>query len=273
MVQYDHKSLYHTGYVEEKKEGIGMLAIARRNAILELLREHQSVNVTELATSLGVATETIRRDFKEMEAAGQLIRTHGGAYITEGVQNDISVSMRSVIRQQEKKAIAQKCARLIHTGDSIFLDASTTDWVLAQELLERHITVLTNSLKVAEILSASSSVQLILAGGSYVPRSMSFSGEQTVEDLSRYFVDKAFISCRTVHMEFGATDSNEGDALTRRTMLRRSHSTYLLVDHSKLDGISFLNICPLESLTAIICDQPLSPPWQSHLKEIGVQSI
>ena len=268
MVQYDHKSLYHTGYVEEKKEGIGMLAIARRNAILELLREHQSVNVTEL-----VATETIRRDFKEMEAAGQLIRTHGGAYITEGVQNDISVSMRSVIRQQEKKAIAQKCARLIHTGDSIFLDASTTDWVLAQELLERHITVLTNSLKVAEILSASSSVQLILAGGSYVPRSMSFSGEQTVEDLSRYFVDKAFISCRTVHMEYGATDSNEGDALTRRTMLRRSHSTYLLVDHSKLDGISFLNICPLESLTAIICDQPLSPPWQSHLKEIGVQSI
>ena len=88
-----------------------MLAIARRNAILELLREQQSVNVTQLAASLGVATETIRRDFKELEASGQLIRTHGGAYITDGVQNDINVSARSVIRRQEKKEIAKKCAK------------------------------------------------------------------------------------------------------------------------------------------------------------------
>ena len=247
-----------------------MLAIARRNAILELLREQQSVNVTQLASSLGVAAETIRRDFKELEAAGQLIRTHGGAYITDGVQNDINVSDRSVIRRQEKREIAKKCAQLIQTGDSIFLDASTTDWCIAQELLDKHITVLTNSLKVADILSVSSSVKLILAGGNYAPRTMSFYGEQTTEDLSRYYVDKAFLSCRTVHLELGATDSNEGEALARRTMLRRSHSTYLAVDHSKLDGVSFLTVCPLEELTGIICDRPLSPVWQNHLKNIGV---
>ena len=226
--------------------------------------------MTQLASTLDVATETIRRDLKELEASGLLIRTHGGAYITDGVQNDISVSARSVIRKQEKKAIALKCAQLINTGDSIFLDASTTDWCIAQELLEKHITVVTNSLKVADILSASASVKLILAGGNYSTRTMSFCGEQTVEDLSRYYADKAFLSCRTVHMEFGATDSNEGEALARRTMLRRSHSTYLAVDHSKLDGISFLNICPLEELTGIICNQTLSPVWQNHLKSIGV---
>ena len=186
------------------------------------------------------------------------------------MQNDINVSARSVIRKQEKKEIARKCAQLINTGDSIFLDASTTDWCIAQELLEKHITVLTNSLKVADILCVSPSVRLILAGGNYAPRTMSFCGEQTTEDLSRYYVDKAFISCRTVHIEFGATDSNEGEALARRTALRRSHNTYLAVDHSKLDGVSFLNICPLEDLTGIICDQPLSPVWQNHLKTIGV---
>ncbi len=248
-----------------------MLAIARRNAILELLREQQSVNVTQLAASLGVATETIRRDLKELEAAGQLIRTHGGAYITDGVQNDINVSARSVIRKPEKKEIARKCAQLINTGDSIFLDASTTDWFIAQELLEKHITVITNSLKVADILSVSPSIKLILAGGNYAPHTMSFAGEQTIEDLSRYYVDKAFLSCRTVHMEFGVTDSNEGEALVRRTMLRRSHSAYLAVDHSKLDGVSFLTICPLEDLTGVICDRPLTPVWQNHLKSIDVE--
>lgn len=250
-----------------------MLAIARRNAILTLLREQQSVNVTELAATLGVATETIRRDFKEMEAAGQLIRTHGGAYIVEGVQNDTSVSMRPVLRQQEKKAVAQKCARLIQPGDSIFLDASTTGWFLAQELLEKHVTVLTNSLKVAEILSPSSTARLILAGGNYIPRTMSFCGEQTVADLNRYYVDKAFLSCRTVHLSFGATDTDEGEILTRQTVLRRSRCTYLAVDHSKLDAVSFLNLCPLEELTGIVCDQPLSPQWQDRLGELDVESI
>ncbi len=116
-----------------------MLAIARRNTILEMLREQQSVNVTQLAAALGVATETIRRDLKELESSGQLIRTHGGAYITDGVQNDINVSARSVIRKQEKREIARKCAQLVQTGDSIFLDASTTDWCIAQELLEKNI--------------------------------------------------------------------------------------------------------------------------------------
>ena len=80
-------------------------------------------------------------------------------------------------------------------------------------------------------------------------------------------------TCALPILEYGATDSNEGEALARRTVLRRSRYTYLAVDHSKLDGISFLNICPLEDLTGIICDQPLSSEWQSRLKEINVASF
>lgn len=247
-----------------------MLGITRRNTILEMLRENYSVNVTQLAETFGVSKETIRRDFKDLEAAGLLSRTHGGAYITAGVQNDINVSMRSVIRKKEKQIIAQKCVELVHTGDSIFLDESTTDWCIAEQLLDKHITVVTHSLKVAEIFSASANVRVIAAGGNYAPRAMSFYGEQTIDDLNRYYVDKAFLSCRTVHMEYGATDSNENASLVRRTMLRRSGSAYLVADHTKLDGISFLNICALEDVDALICDQPLSPAWQNHLKNIGV---
>jgi len=247
-----------------------MLAITRRSAILEMLRERQSVNVTELARDFGVAKETIRRDFKELEAAGMLTRTHGGAYITEGVLNDINVSMRSVIRKEEKQQIARKCVELINTGDFIFLDESTTDWFVAQALLEKRVTVLTNSLKVADILSASPSVRLILAGGNYAPRTMSFYGEQTMEDLSRYYVDRAFLSCRSVSMEYGATDSNESAAQVRRTMLRRSGSACLVADHTKLDSISYLRICSLEEISTVICDRPLPPVWQDYLKGIGV---
>ena len=48
--------------------------------------EHKSVTITDLAARLNVTKETIRRDLRAMEEDGELIRTHGGAYILEGVQ-------------------------------------------------------------------------------------------------------------------------------------------------------------------------------------------
>lgn len=250
-----------------------MLAITRQNTILEMLRRNQSVNVTELAETFGVANETIRRDFKKLEESGSLKRTHGGAYITDGVMNDIDVSTRAIIRQEEKEIIAQKCAPLINTGDSIFLDSSTTAWFVAKELVSKHITVLTDSLKIANIFSGSSSVKLILVGGTYSSKTMSFFGSRTVDELSRYYVDKAILSCRTVSMEYGVTDSNENISMVRRTVLNRCRNAYLVVDNSKLDGVSFIHICNLEDFDAIICDQQLSPTWQRYLKSIDVESI
>ena len=96
-----------------------MLAIARKAAIRERLHEHKSVRITELAAELNVTKETIRRDLREMEQGGELIRTHGGAYILDGVQNDIDVGTRQVLKIPEKERIAQKCDSIIQSGDYI----------------------------------------------------------------------------------------------------------------------------------------------------------
>ena len=109
-----------------------MLAIARKAAIRESLQEHKSVRITELAAQLNVTKETIRRDLREMEQNGELIRTHGGAYILDGVQNDIDVGTRQVLKIPEKERIAQKCDSLIQSGDYIYLDGSTTCWSIAR---------------------------------------------------------------------------------------------------------------------------------------------
>ena len=250
-----------------------MLAITRQKTILELIKERHSVNVTDLAENFCVTNETIRRDLKALEEDGELTRTHGGAYITEGVCNNIDVSMRAVIRKQEKERLAKKCVDLIATGDSIFLDSSTTEWFIARQVIDKHITVLTHSLKIADILSESKTVNLIVVGGNYVSKSMSFSGNLTEQSLKSYFVDKAFISCRTVSMTNGVTDSNEDSSVPRQIMLRRCKSAYLVVDHTKLDGISFLQICDVADLTAIICDEKLPQNWLSYLSSVGVEAI
>ena len=111
-----------------------MLAITRKQAIKKLLQEQKSVTISDLSERLNVTKETIRRDLRAMEKDQELIRTHGGAYILEGVQNDLDVTTRQALRITEKEIIAQKCDALIQPSDIIFLDSSTTSWYIARKI-------------------------------------------------------------------------------------------------------------------------------------------
>ena len=141
-----------------------MLAISRQNLIKELLQENKSVTIADLAVRMNVTRETIRRDLRAMEQEHELIRTHGGAYILDGVQNDLDISTRQVLKTEEKKTIALKCDALIQTGEIIYLDNSTTAWFIANKIASRKLTVVTNSLEIANILSSSQTINLFLIG-------------------------------------------------------------------------------------------------------------
>ena len=58
-----------------------MLAIQRREKIMELLREDGSAKVIALAKLFKVTEVTIRQDLEKMEKDGLIIREHGGAYL------------------------------------------------------------------------------------------------------------------------------------------------------------------------------------------------
>jgi DeoR/GlpR family transcriptional regulator of sugar metabolism len=243
-----------------------MLAITRRKVIRELLQAQKSVAITELASQLNVTRETIRRDLRTMEKNNELIRTHGGAYILEGVQNDLDISTRQVLKTSEKEIIAQKCDALIESGDIIYLDSSTTAWFIARKIVDRKLTVVTSSLKIANILHDSPTITLILIGGEFSHRTMSFSGDSAVRNLQQYFTDKAFISCRSVSMEFGITDTNDNTALLHQIALHHAKPKYLAVDHSKLNPISFTSVMSLKELDGIIMDREFSPEWKEFLR-------
>ncbi len=247
-----------------------MLAITRRKIIKDLLQENKSVTITNLAAKLDVTKETIRRDLRAMEKDNELIRTHGGAYILEGVQNDIDISTRQVLRTTEKEIIAEKCNNLIQPGDIIFLDNSTTAWVIAHKIFNRNLTVLTTSLQIANILSESPTIHLILVGGEYSSKSMGVEGDGALRNLERYFIDKAFISCRSVSMDYGITDINDNAALMHKLVIQHAKQTFLVVDHTKLNYPSFTCVAPVKHLTGIVLDQEFSSEWKQFLHDNNV---
>lgn len=250
-----------------------MLAVTRKSKIKELVLEKKSVTVSELAKLFSITEETIRRDLKTLEDEGILIRTYGGAYIQDGVQNDIDVNIRETIYINSKQKIAEKCATLVNHGDSIFLDASTTSLFIATKIRDKRVTVITNSLKVANTLADAESVHLILIGGMFSPPSMSFLGRNAEINIKTYFVDKAFISCRSVSMEHGITDSNEQQAEIRHIAMNRANKVYLVVDYTKLNKTSFATISSLDEIDAIIIDKYLDSDWHSYLSDRKVEVI
>ncbi|HTO99184.1 MAG TPA: DeoR/GlpR family DNA-binding transcription regulator, partial [Myxococcales bacterium] len=114
----------------------------RKRAVLELVRQRRRATVTELCARFGVSPATMRSDLRDLEAAGQLVRTHGGATIGEKARFELGAREREAQRSPEKRAVAQRALEQVEDGDTILLDAGSTTFQLASLLAARNdITV------------------------------------------------------------------------------------------------------------------------------------
>lgn len=242
-----------------------MLPIARKNKIKEIITEKKSVTVSELAKSFKVTEETIRKDLQQLEEEGFLNRTYGGAYISEGVQNDVDINLREHIHIEGKQKIAHIGLNYIKNGDSIFLDASTTSLYIAANLKDKRVTVTTNSIKIVNLLSENPNIKLIVIGGSVELPSMSALGRNAEANINNYFFDSSFISCRALNMVHGITDSNEQQAEIRKIAIEHANHTYLVVDYTKFDRTAFTKICDFQKIHTLIVDKPISEEWHTFL--------
>ncbi|MEG2202903.1 MAG: DeoR/GlpR family DNA-binding transcription regulator [Christensenellaceae bacterium] len=247
-----------------------MLALARKNKIRELISEKKNVTVSELAELFAVTEETIRRDLKSLEELGVLQRTYGGAFIQDGVNSDIRTSLRETILIPNKQRIAKKCAAFINNGDTITLDASTTALHICDEIKNKRLTVLTDSLKIANYLAEFENIQLISTGGTFNSTYASFVGKSARQTIREHFVDKAFVSCRSLDKEHGITEACEELAANRKLLMERANQVYLIADHSKFDRVSFVNICGFDQIDALIVDKILCPEWHDFLEQNDV---
>ena len=239
-----------------------MLAVERRNKIEQLINEHGSVQVVELAKLFDVTTETIRGDLLKLEHQGILERSYGGATLA-GNDMDPAISERGNINLEEKIRIAKSAVSLIRTGEIIFLDSSTTSWHLSRQLkhIER-LTVITNAQKVVNELTDCENIQVICTGG---------SGERTIRE--NYHVDKAFLSCRGVTIESGIVDSSEAEAEIKRAMVENSSYSVFMCDHSKFTKTGFAKVTDFSKIKCLVTDGELDDEWKTVMEKYDINVI
>lgn len=250
-----------------------MLASVRRNAIYDIIREQKSATVSALAQRFSVTEETIRRDLSALQEKGLVLKSYGGAFIQDGVQNNVAANIRSHVFVQEKQLIARQARRLVSNGDTIFLDESTTAYWVATAVEGMRLTVLTNNLPIINLLAGRPAISLIAIGGIYSAQDEAFFGEMAIRSLENRHVDSAFLSCRSLSLDAGMTEGHENAAMLRREVTHHADRVYAIVDHTKFGRSSFLEICGLEAVDALITDQPLGPEWHERAEALSCQIL
>ena len=251
-----------------------MLKIERHNVIEQEIRKAGFVLVPDMSELLGVSEETVRRDLKEMEKAGKLVRTHGGAYLMEKYDKGYPMELRKSYLQHTKEKLAEGAIREIRENDVVMLDSSTTCLAIAEAILARemNITLVTNSLAICNLFSgASSSVNLVCVGGTFRSRTLSFADPSTVEALRRYYADCSFVSCPKVNVEFGLSDNHISEANVRRQMLRNAQKKVLVVDHTKFEGNANILFEGLEQIDLLITDQSLPEDFETYAAQRQIE--
>lgn len=237
-----------------------MLAAERRDAIVNELESKPAVRVAWLAERLGVSDMTIRRDIDALDAAGALIRVHGGATRASALSAlEPGFSKNSDRQLTAKKLIAQAASRLIRPGMTIALTGGTTVYQLAALLpVQGPLTVLTNSLPAADLLHSLTAdrhggITVLLTGGERSP-SEALVGPLATAAVRSLNVDICFMGVHGIHPDAGITTPNLAEADTNRAFAQQCARLVVLADSTKVGVVSLAHIADLSELNCVVTD-------------------
>lgn len=251
-----------------------MLAVERRNLILEKLQEEKKVVVSELSQLYNVSEETIRRDLDKLDKDGLCVKSYGGAIFNESANIDMPFNVRRKRNPSGKQKIAEIIAGLISDGEHIMLDASTTSVYIAKAIKnKKNMTVITNSVEIVVELSDIPDWTVISSGGTVKGDDLALVGTNTVERMNAYNVEKAIISCKGFDLERGFTDSNELYTQVKHAMMHAGETCILAVDSSKFGSVFFSRIGDLNSVDMIVTDIKPDDEYLSKIEELGVTCL
>ncbi len=228
------------------------LLLGERQALIqERLERSGRVIAAELAQELAVSEDTIRRDLREMAAAGLCRRVYGGALPVSPASG--SLSERMAIGTERKQALARASISFIEPGSTIFLDAGSTNLAIAQALPEdRDLTVATNAPSIAATLIDRSGVDIIQIGGQVDKKVGGAIGAKAMRDAEALRPDLCILGVCGIDRDAGVTAYSFEDAEFKRFLAQRSRAVLVAVTSDKLSTAAAYAVIPLSSVSCAV---------------------
>lgn len=252
-----------------------VFARERQDRIVRIVDEHGRARVSDLADQFHVSSVTIRKDLVVVESANRLVRTHGGAIAIDRSRPERSFDIRERLQTDEKELIGAAGAALVHDGESIVMDASTTALSVARHLKARggwsQLTVITNGLRLSSELAGYPGIIVLMLGGRVRWEALSVVGQLGDGLFSRINVQKAFLGAAGFTIESGLADAMDEEAQIKRSMVAAAREVIAIVDHTKWERAAFATFCPTDKISIVLTDDNAPGAMVHALTARGVQ--
>lgn len=248
--------------------------LERREQIVEMARQNNTVKVDELAERFTVSTVTIRNDLNYLERKGCIVRCYGGAMVNRHFAFDRPVQDKGKMFADIKSRIAAKAAAMVHDGDAIILDSGSTTAKITRHLAEKNgLVVMTNSLNIAYDLASYDNIEVMVAGGTLRRQSFSLHGPAGEQLLKNYRFDKLFLGVDGFDLNAGITTPHEGEAHVNRVMCEVAREVIAVTDASKFGRKSFCMIRDAGGIDTLITDSRIPDNYLQALTAMGVKVV
>lgn len=245
----------------------------RQKDIAKRVNETGRILVSEIQEFYQISADCARRDLRELESKGLLQRTHGGAIAVNPAEVYPAPTYNPIDIKDVKTdylAVAQKAVEYIENKDVVYLTTSLVGYYMAENLQgDIPITVLTNSITIAEVLRKKMNVSVILLGGE-----MSHRGHchdfYTLQMVKNIRIDKAFLSHTALSIDFGASIHDTAGVEFGKAIMKSSSVNIGLYPSGKIGKKSIHSVCRISDYDFVITDTNVSEDFLLQAKELGV---
>lgn len=251
-----------------------MEPLERKQLIVDIVTRQGAIRLEDLAKHCGASAMTIRRDLIKLEENGFLTLNRGNVTLYTGTSQELSTALKSNHYAAEKRRISIAAAKMVADGSSIFLDCGTTVRELAVLLSSmKGLTVYTNSLLVANVLSNFSSIRLNILPGRFYERSMGFIDTSTYTFLQNLYFDIAFLGAEAAHPDIGFTVPDMDDYACKSIVAAHSIKTVILADSSKIGKRSRCTFAAPPYQQVLITDMKCPEIEQARFRNLGCDLV
>ena len=243
----------------------------RHNEIIKILNNLKTVTVQVLTERLQVSEVTIRKDLSFLESQGKLLRTHGGAVLSEDRERIYSLREKSLENIDTKELIAKKARQFIRENDTIYIDSGSTCLLLAKEIKDMNLTVVTNSLDVMVDLSKYQQISLISVGGNLRYSAGSFIGPIAEMSMKNFQIETCFLGASGISKEGVFSSQNLIESQLKIAVIKASGRKIILADRSKYGVQTFSIFAKPGDIDILITDKDF--PDLDNLRSQGIEII
>jgi DeoR/GlpR family transcriptional regulator of sugar metabolism len=253
---------------------IELTAVSGDERLISLVNELQvvgRVDVRAAAARLGTTQMTIRRDLEVLVQRRVARRVRGGAVSLLARGDEIPYWMRALELPEARTRIGGAAAQLLRDGEAVAIDSGTTALECARALFQRRLTVVTVSLRAADLLADSPTIKLILPGGEVRRDERTLVGQATVAGIAGVRLDAVILgACGLADGTVTAYDI--GDAAVKQALIDVSARVIVTAQSSKLDRTGMAVVCAADRVDVLVTDAEAPAaalePWRQAAVEI-----